>query len=398
MGQRAPGDNRLRLYEYQAKEILNENNLKVPRGGIAYSPNEARDISKNLVVPGVVKAQVLVGGRGLAGGIKFANDPDEVHRLSSQLLGSTLKKQDVDCVLIEEKVDIEEEFYLGVTIDYNRKSPVVIASYQGGVDIEKTAVEHPESVVKENVDSLLGLTDFQARRIAKKIGLTGRDMRSFSAYILSLFRIMHRYDASLVEINPLVYSSEKQFVAADAKIILDDNAFFRNRELQTRFQSGKEMPEEEGIELRKAQIERAEIPTYIELDGNMGIISDGAGTGMLTFDLTRDCGGAIGVYCELGGKATPALIEEAMKIVLSNREIEVLLINLIGGLNRMDEMAEGITAYISKKTSDEGAVIVVRMSGTLEDKGRDILNSSGVTSYDNIYEAIEKAVEVAGGN
>jgi succinyl-CoA synthetase beta subunit len=157
------------------------------------------------------------------------------------------------------------------------------------------------------------------------------------------------------------------------------------------------MPEVEGTELRKAQMERAEIPTYIELDGNLGIIADGAGTGMLTFDLTRDYGGAIGVYCELGGKATPALIEEAMKIVLSNRKIEVLLINLIGGLNRMDEMAEGITAYVSK-TAEGGAAIVVRMSGTLEEEGRKILNSAGVTSYDNIYEAIERAVEVAGGN
>ena len=387
----------MRLYEYQAKEVFNENGLKVPRGGVAYTPDEARNIAKDLGVPVAVKTQVLVGGRGLAGGIKFADNPDEVHKIASQILGSTLKKMDVGCVLIEEKVDIEKEFYLGVTIDYNRKSPVVIASQRGGVDIETTAVEHPEDVVKENVDSPLGLTDFQARRIAKKIGLTGRDMRSFAAYIASLFGILHRYDASLVEINPLAYSSEKQFVAADAKIILDDNAFFRNRELHSRFQSGKEMPEVEGTNLRKAQMERAEISTYIELDGNLGIIADGAGTGMLTFDLTRDYGGAIGVYCELGGKATPALIEEAMNIILSNREIEVLLINLIGGLNRMDEMAEGITAYVSK-TADGGAAIVVRMSGTLEEEGRKILNSAGVTFYDNIYEAIEKAAKVAGGN
>ena len=388
----------MRLQEYQAKEVFSENGLRVPRGGVAYTPDEARNIAKDLGIPVALKTQVLVGGRGLAGGIKFADNPDEAHRMVSQILGSTLKSQDVNCVLVEEKVDIEKEFYLGVTIDYNEKSPVIIASQRGGVDIETTAIEHPEDIVKENVNSPLGLTDFQARRITKKVGLKGRDMRSFAAYVTSLFKILHRYDASLVEINPLAYSSEKQFVAADAKIILDDNAFFRNRELHSRFRIGKEMPQEEGVKLRKAQIERAEIPTYIELDGTLGIISDGAGTGMLTYDLTRDRGGAIGVYCELGGKATPALIEEAMNIVLSNGEIEVLLINLIGGLNRMDEMAEGITAHVSKKTSDAGAAIVVRMSGTLEEEGRTILNAAGVASYDNIYEAIEKAIELAGGN
>ena len=357
----------MRLQEYQAKEVFSENGLRVPRGGVAYTPDEARNIAKDLGIPVALKTQVLVGGRGLAGGIKFADNPDEAHRMVSQILGSTLKSQYVNCVLVEEKVDIEKEFYLGVTIDYNEKSPVIIASQRGGVDIETTAIEHPEDIVKENVNSPLGLTDFQARRITKKVGLKGRDMRSFAAYVTSLFKILHRYDASLVEINPLAYSSEKQFVAADAKIILDDNAFFRNRELHSRFRIGKEMPQEEGVKLRKAQIERAEIPTYIELDGTLGIISDGAGTGMLTYDLTSDRGGAIGVYCELGGKATPALIEEAMNIVLSNGEIEVLLINLIGGLNRMDEMAEGITAHVSKKTSDAGAAIVVRMSGTLEE-------------------------------
>lgn len=194
-------------------------------------------------------------------------------------------------------------------------------------------------------------------------------------------------------------TTDNQFIAADAKIILDDNASFRHRELYSKLKSVYKLPSK-GKKLRKALAERDEIPTYIELSGNLGIISDGAGTGMSTFDLMKDYGGKIEAYCELGGKATPGLIEKAMEIIASNEEVTIIMVNLIGGLNRMDEMAQGITSFVAKRKENlEGEIkpaIVVRMSGTLEDEGREILGNSGVSAFDNIYDAIERAVELAG--
>jgi succinyl-CoA synthetase beta subunit len=385
----------MRLPEYISKRIFAEKGLKVPRGRVASTPKEAGRIAGELGIPVAVKAQVLVGGRGLAGGIRFAENAEQAQEIASEILGGVLRGRDVDRVLVEEKIQIDREYYASVTLDYDNRCPVVIVSSEGGVDIEATAREHPEAIVKELVDRQLGLTDYQARRIAKKIGLEGREMMQFAGVINSLHRIIHEYDASLVEINPLVLAGEQGFIAADAKIILDDSAHFRHRELYAELGADRRMPEGGG-KLRKALAENAEIPTYIELEGSMGIIADGAGTGMLTFDLVKDHGGMIETYCELGGKATPALIEESMRIVLSNEDVRALLINLIGGLNRMDEMAEGIVAYVSEMRPVEAGV-VVRMSGTMEQEGREILRSQGITAFDNIYEAIERAVELSGG-
>jgi len=387
----------MRLYEFQAKELFAKHGIKIPRGRVVDTPEKAVDIARELGVPVAVKAQVQVGGRGLAGGVKFARNPEEAKELAAGILGGTLKKEDVDRVLVEEKIPIEAEYFAGVTIDYQRKALVVLASSRGGVDIESIALEHPREIVKEEVDPSMGLTDFGARRIAKKVGLEGRNMLSFANTLKSLYSILLGYDATLVEANPLALAADGSFVAVDAKIVLDDNASFRHRELFSKLETHGKIPSED-TRLRKALAERAEIPTYIELGGNIGIIADGAGTGMLTLDLTRDHGGEVETYCELGGRTNPKLIEEAMKIVLSNGNVYVLLINLIGGLNRMDEMAKGITSYLSKEKGlkhKPGAQIVVRMSGTLEEEGRRILREAGVDSFDNIYEAIEKAVGLA---
>jgi succinyl-CoA synthetase beta subunit len=278
---------------------------------------------------------------------------------------------------------------------------VVIASSRGGMDIESIASEFPDQIIKEEVRPPLGLTDFQTRRIAKKAGVVGGNQRHFAAVVRRLYSIFRSVDATLVEINPLALTADNRFVAADAKITLDDNASFRHRELYSRLKSVEKMPSE-GKKLRKALAEEAEIPTYIELAGNLGIISDGAGTGMSTYDLTKDFGGEIEAYCELGGKATPDLIEKALEIIASNEDVAVILINLIGGLNRMDEMAQGITSFVAKrKETNEGEVkpvIVVRMSGTLEDEGREILGNAGVSAFGSIYDAIERAIGLAGGS
>ena len=386
----------MRLFEYQGKKIFEKHGIKVPKGCVAYSSEDARIISEDFGAPVAVKAQVLVGGRGHKGGIKFANSPEEAMKVATQVLSETIEKQDVNSTLIEEKIQIENEYYVSITIDYNGKSPIVMASSRGGVDIESIAAEYPDEIVKERIDVQLGLTDFQARRIAKKVGLIGRNILSFGSIVKALYTILYEYDANLVEINPLAYTVDNQFIALDSKIILDDNASYRHSKLFSELQAGKHTPTE-GAKLRKTLMEKAEIPTYIELSGNMGIIADGAGTGMLTLDLTRDFGGEIESYCELGGRANPVLIEEAMNIVLSNENVRVLLINLIGGLNRMDEMAEGITSYLKKKKASKDVEIpdiVVRMSGTLEEEGRKILSDAGLDSYDNIYEAIKRAVKL----
>jgi succinyl-CoA synthetase beta subunit len=221
-------------------------------------------------------------------------------------------------------------------------------------------------------------------------------MLSYANILQSIYKILKKYDATLVEVNPLILTTEGKFIAVDAKITLDDNASFRHSELFALLTEERSKLTQ-GSKSRKSLAEKAEIPTYIELDGNIGIIADGAGTGMLTLDLVKDYGGEVESYCELGGRATPKLIEEAMNIISSNEDVKVLLINLIGGLNRMDEMAIGITSYIANKGKESviDQKIIVRMSGTLEEEGRIILAASMVPSYDNIYEAIERAVEAS---
>jgi len=386
----------MRLYEFQAKRIFVENGIKVPRGIVASSSYEVFDVVKEFGAPVIIKAQVLVGGRGLAGGVKSAEDEYEAREIADQLIGGSLKNEDIASVLVEEKVSIEKEFFAGALIDYQSKSPVIIASSKGGVDIESIALENSKEIIIEKLDDKIGLTDYIARRIAKAVGLKGRSMLSFANILQSIFSILKKYDATLVEVNPLALTAEGKFIAVDAKITLDDNASFRQSELFNVLKSEKPKPGQ-GSKLRKYQAEKADIPTYLELAGNIGIIADGAGTGMLTLDLTKDYGGEVESYCELGGRATPKLIEEAMKIVLSNEEVNVLLINLIGGLNRMDEMAQGITSYIANKGKEvrNEQEIVVRMSGTLEEEGRRILAGSGVSSFDNIYDAIERVVEAS---
>ena len=405
----------MRLYEFQAKKIFEENNIRVPKQMIAYSPIEARKIAEDFGKPVVIKAQVLVGGRGLAGGVKFAEDPNEAEAIASEMLGGGLKGESVNCVLIYEKVGIEKEYYAGVTIDYNSKKIVVMASSMGGVDIESVAVEHPGEIAREEINSNLGLTDYQTRLIAKKVGLKGARMLSFANILKSLYKTLLKYDANLVEVNPLVLTPEGSFIALDAKITLDDNASFRHRNLfvSLKYEIQVSQTSIENSKMRKAHAEKAGIPTYIELSGNIGIIADGAGTGMLTLDLTRELGGEVETYCELGGKATPDLIEETMSVVSSNGGVRVILVNLIGGLNRMDEMAEGIKSYVSKEkkhtsvdysnkdiivTFHDKPEIVVRMSGTLEEEGRKILEECEVESFDNIYDAINRAVDFARRN
>jgi succinyl-CoA synthetase beta subunit len=240
------------------------------------------------------------------------------------------------------------------------------------------------------------LNDFECKALAKKIGLNGSSINSFGSIVKKLYNILVDYDATLVEINPIVMTENGSYTALDAKILLDDSAVFRHRGFYDKLESVA-VKDSEGYAYRKSLAMESEIPTYIELDGDIAIVSDGAGTGMLTFDLTKEYGGDIETYCELGGKANPDLIARALEIISYNDAVKVYLINLIGGLNRMDEMAEGIMMFLEKMK--EGTIIpniVVRMSGTLEDEGRAILQMAGVNAYDNIYDAINESIKISG--
>lgn len=382
----------MKLFEFQAKRILREEGISVPRGAIATDAPEAEQRAKELGVPVALKAQVLVGGRGLAGGVKFAEDPSEARKLVEAMSASEIKREEIRKILVEEKIPIRSEFYAGVTIDQEARTPMVIATSEGGVEIELVAERSPEKIIEKRIDVFKGFSDFEGRSIAKKVCPDEKRAGDFARILKILYNIFERYDAELVEINPLALTKNDEFVAVDAKLNIDTRASFRHRELIDEIQRGFVRPAA-GAKLRETRAVEAGLTSYFELDGNIGIICDGAGTGMLTLDLVKDSGGEPANFCELGGITSPTLMKNAMEVILSNPKVEVLLVNFIGGLNRMDEMAEGITGFLNEKGTS--VPIVVRMTGTMEDVGRKTLKRGGISAYGNIYDAVEKTMELA---
>jgi len=381
----------LNLYEFQSKKIFVENGIAIPRGRCVQTAEEAVTVANEMQRPVVVKAQVLVGGRGLAGGIEFAENPELTGKVASQILGGLVKGKKVRIVLVEEKLEASSELYAGVTYDFRVRCPVIVASSRGGVDIETVAREHPDDIARRIIDPLRGFHPYMGRELAAEIGLKGSHSVQYARVVAALWRIFERHDAELVEANPLAIV-EDRLVALDAKLSLDDKAFFRQKDLMEKIQ---EVPIDrmEDYEIRRYQARQAGIPTYIEMEGNLGVIADGAGTGMLTLDLISDGGGKTGAYCEMGGETTAELMENTLKAVFSLDRTRVVLVNLIGGLNRMDEMARGITSYLKKNPTR--TPVIVRMSGTMEEEGRRILGEIGIQAYDNLYEAVEKAVHLS---
>lgn len=386
----------MRLYEFQAKRIFQEYGIKIPNGRVAKSINEIAQVSNLIKRPLVLKAQVLAGGRGLAGGVIFVQQSDDVLKLGSQLMDRAIGTEKPAAVLVEEKLSVIKELYAGVAWDYQHNCAVLIGSSRGGVDIETVAQEHPEDVVKQIVDPFVGFSGYQARTMAAMIGLQSDQLIQYANALRSLWRIFQQHDAELVEANPLSILQSTDMVALDAKVVLDDKSLFRQSALLARIE---QLPQQSsvGFEYRRSRAKELGIPTYIEMpDGNMAIIADGAGSGMLTLDLVMDLGGKTRVYCEMGGEITPDLMEKTMMVSLSLEGLRVLLINLIGGLNRMDEMAIGITNYLSKNPPK--IPIVVRISGTKQEEGRKILAASRVEFFDDLNQAVEKAVKSTRGN
>ena len=372
----------MKLYEFQGKSLFREAGIPVPKGAVVTASDRS-----GLFAPSAVKAQVLSGGRGKAGGVLLASTMDEAKKAAGSILSMALKGEPVKAVLVEEKMNIRAEYYLAVTFDGEAGTPLFMASASGGMDIESVAEHAPEKILKLPVDPLWGLTDYKIREMADFLGYENK--KEFASFARKLWNLFREKEAVLVEINPLVVT-DSGLVALDSKIEIDDDAKPRLKDL---FE--KNLSEQARITGKEADADHGTI-TYVPLDGNVGLISDGAGTGMLTLDLIRDFGGSAADFCEMGGLTSPEVMYSAMDQVFSDKkDIKSLLVVLIGGFNRMDEMAEGITAYL--RDHSVSIPLVVRLCGTMEEEGKTIMKEAGLPVYDDLRTAVADAVRFAAG-
>ncbi|MCC6057132.1 MAG: ADP-forming succinate--CoA ligase subunit beta, partial [Desulfurococcaceae archaeon] len=332
----------------------------------------------------VLKAQVLVGGRGLAGGIKFANTPEEARDVAIELLSKSIRGEKVNKLLVEEKVCIAKELYLSLTIDRAVRKPVYIVSEMGGVEIEELAKKHPEKVYKLYVDPAIGFTEYIARNALKFLNIPWNYIQDLINIMNAMYKIMMDYDAELVEFNPLALTCDGRLVALDVKIIIDDNSLYRHPELQKL--SGRDLSEYE----KKAKDLGF---SYVELDGDIGVICNGAGLTMATMDSILYYGGKPANFLDLGGGAQSERIKEAVKLILTHPKVKVLLINIFGGITRCDEVAMGIVKAV--KETGISKPIVIRMLGTNEEEGKRILVEHGIQVFSEMDDAVKKAIEIA---
>jgi succinyl-CoA synthetase beta subunit len=375
----------MKLHEYQSKQIFNKYGIPIPKGGVAATANEAKNIAEELGGRVVIKSQVLVGGRGKAGGIRLAKSPAEAEELATQILAMEIKGLPVRKVLVDEAARIETEIYLGITNDRAARRPVMMASAAGGIDIEEVARTNPEKIVKILIDPLLGLRDYQARDLATGIDLPRDYWRSFGQICHGLWQAYQDCDATLAEINPLVITSERRLMALDGKMILDDNALYRHPDL---------------IELRDIDYEAAsEIEahkyglSFIKLDGNIGCMVNGAGLAMATMDIIKLFGGEPANFLDIGGGATSDKVSAALRILLSDPKVKAVLFNIFGGITRCDEVARGITAALNEVKPQ--VPMVVRLVGTNAEEGRRILSEARMITAETLAEAAQKAVATA---
>ncbi len=373
----------MKLFEYQAKEIFRRFNILTPKEKLANNEEELVNFAKEIGFPCVLKAQVLVGGRGKAGGIKKANNEEEAKKIGKELFSLKIKDFPVEKVLVSNFVEIKKELYLSVTIDRKEKTPIVIASFEGGIEIEELAKEKPESILKINIDPLLGLKNYQARNLCYNLFGDLSLANQFNELLQKLTTIFFIYESSLVEINPLALTKDNNFCAIDAKIIIDDNALFRHPELKIWENQEKRNPIEEAAKQLGF--------SYIKLSGKVGCIVNGAGLAMATMDLIKKYGENPANFLDIGGSTNKERIEKALRLLIQDKEIKVILINIFGGITRCDDVAAGVLSVI--KETD--IPIVARLIGTNQDKAYEILKDTKVILIDNMKEAIKKAVEIA---
>jgi len=367
----------MKLYEFMGKQIFARYGINIPAGRVAASSEEAADIAVELGEV-VIKSQILSGGRGKAGGIKFASSPGESKQYADELLAGTLKGLKIEKILVEKKVRIDKELYLSITVDGTTRQPVLIASASGGIDIEDVS---PEQIIKKYIDPQVGILPHFCREVSRRLGLTGELSKQAVELITKVYRIFRDYDCELVEINPLVISGE-QLVAADAKINLDDEAQFR-------YPAGTPITEDRTALEKKAHDIGI---SYVELEGDIAVMANGAGITMATLDILEHFGGKARNFMDAGGGADTEATAQALEILISTKP-KVILVNIFGGITRCDEVAK---AFVKVKNSMGIPVpVVIRLSGTNEQEGIAIFKEIGFDSFDNIKDAAAKAVEIA---
>ncbi|MCH7761394.1 ADP-forming succinate--CoA ligase subunit beta [candidate division TA06 bacterium] len=375
----------MKIHEYQAKEILRKFGLPIPPGEVARTPEEAESIAKKIEKPLVIKAQVHVGGRGKAGGIQFAKTPGEAKEVAAKILGMEIKGLRVKKVLVAENVDIENEVYLGIILDRKSKSPVVMVSPEGGIEIEEVAKKTPEKIFKKPINSLDGFLPEEAEDLSSKI-FQDTDLRLKLTEILgSLYDAFYKKDASLIEINPLALTPEGDLFAVDAKMVMDDNGLFRHPEIEAM----RDLEEEDPTELEAKE----KGLSFIRLNGNIGCVVNGAGLAMATMDIIKHYGGEPANFLDIGGSSNPEKVTTAMKILLADPNVKAVYFNIFGGITRCDDVANGIVQSLNQM--EVKVPIVIRLTGTNEEKAREILQKTDLLHVPSMAEGAKKAIELA---
>lgn len=372
----------MKLQEYQGRELFERVGISVNASRVATSPEEAEEIARTLGFPAVIKAQVLVGGRGKAGGVKLAADPAEARAHAAKILGMEIKGERVERVLVARAAEIAQEFYLGITLDRAKRMPVVIFSPAGGMEIEEVARTRPEAIFRFHVHPLEGPHPYQIRNLLLRAGIDKGLQSQFASLFAKLYQAFTQYQANLVEINPLALTPAGELVAVDSKFIIDDDALPRLGELASWRDAGSESPQERAA--REAGL------NYVKLDGTIGVIGNGAGLVMATLDLVVALGGRPANFLDIGGGARAAQIEKALEIVLSDRQVKGLFLNIFGGITRCDEVARGLVEAWKKLQAK--LPIVVRLTGTNEEEGRAILLEQGIAPVREMEEGARRIV------
>ncbi len=375
----------MKLHEYQSKTIFSKYGIPIPKGRVAATAQEAKQVAEELGGRVVVKAQVLVGGRGKAGGVKLAKDPAEAAQLATQILGMEIKGLPVRKVLVDEASAIDQEIYFSITNDRAAKKPVMIASAAGGVEIEEVAAKTPDKIIKSHIDPLLGLREYQARDVAVSMDLPRENIKDFVKIAMGLWEVYKATDATLAEINPLVITKDKKMVALDGKMLIDDSALFRQPELAEMRDTDEEAPAE--TEARKYGL------SFIKLDGNIGCMVNGAGLAMTSMDVIKLFGGEPANFLDIGGGAGSEKVAAAMRIILTDSNVKAVLFNIFGGITRCDEVAKGILVAMDEVKPK--VPMVVRLVGTNAEEGRKLLESANMITAETLADAAKKAVAAA---
>ncbi|MEO0102849.1 MAG: ADP-forming succinate--CoA ligase subunit beta [candidate division WOR-3 bacterium] len=377
----------MKLYEFQAKEIFRASNIPCPKEKLVSSVEEGKSSVSEIGFPSVLKAQVLVGGRGKAGGIKILEKEEDFLPTLESIFSLRIKDLPVEKVLISEKVEIERELYLSIILDRRLAQPIILASPFGGMDIEEIAKEKPKSIIKESINPLLGLLPYQCRRIGFQLfPKEEKLLDKFASLLMSLTKVFFRYDAQLVEINPLVINKNGEFFALDAKMILDDNASFRHPE----WAEYKTFEEETEAEAKKEGL------SYVRLSGEIGSIVNGAGLAMATLDLINRYGAQAANFLDIGGSSSPEKTKKALEIITRDKNVRVILLNIFGGITRCDDVAKGILAFLKER--EINLPIVARLVGTNYEEAKTLLKEIPIIFTDTMKEAVKKASELVKGS